>query len=140
MMSEQIPPSNTIIVVMVGAFATSVCVAIIFGLGAVYVWNRISTKLKSMYVDMYSNNSSNLIMPLNYRKLSNISAQRPLPKTPSPPPPVDLVQQLQEQLGRRNMLYLKHHIHVTTVIGEGNVTLKLIFMDSGMCFVYHGCC
>ena len=44
---------------------------------------------------------------------------RPLPEAPSPPPPVDLVQQLQEELGRKNMLYLKHHLQLNKVIGEG---------------------
>ena len=52
---------------------------------------------------------------------------RPLPERPVPPPPVDLVQQLQEELGRKNMLYLKHHLQLTRVVGEGNLSTPFAF-------------
>ena len=49
-----------------------------------------------------------------------------LPPTPPPLPPLDLVQQLTEELRIKNMLYSKHHLQLTKVIGEG--ILKVLFL------------
>ena len=60
--------------------------------------------------------------PLKSRELTDVAATQPLPEippSPSPRPPVDLVQQLQEELGQKNMLYLKHQLQLSKVIGEG---------------------
>ncbi|CAI8003978.1 hypothetical protein GBAR_LOCUS3809, partial [Geodia barretti] len=43
-----------------------------------------------------------------------LATTRPLPElppSPSPPPPVNLVHQLQKELVLKNMLYLKHQLH-----------------------------
>ncbi|CAI8019404.1 hypothetical protein GBAR_LOCUS11663 [Geodia barretti] len=48
-----------------------------------------------------------------------LATTSPLPEVSSPPPPpVDLVHQLQEELHTKNMLYEKQHIHLSKVIGQ----------------------
>ena len=46
-------------------------------------------------------------------------------ESPSHSPPLSLLQQLQEELGRRNMLYWKQHLQLTKVIGEGEKVYAL---------------
>jgi serine/threonine protein kinase len=42
-----------------------------------------------------------------------------LPEPPPPPEPPNLIQQLREQLTQRNMLFPKHHVQLSRIIGEG---------------------
>ena len=64
-----------------------------------------------------------------------VQPEVPPPPPPSTPPPhqhVDLVHQLQEELGRKNMLYLKHHLQLSKVIGEG-VQMDSFSLLAGFC-------
>ena len=66
--------------------------------------------------------------PLIFRELATARPLPELPPSPSPPPPVDLVHQLQNELVLKNMFYLKHQLHLSKVIGEGK--------EMAMCGVY----
>ena len=56
-----------------------------------------------------------------FREKTPAVGERPLPEAPSSIslPPMDLFQQLQEQLHKKNKLYGKHDLQLNKIIGEG---------------------
>ena len=60
-----------------------------------------------------------------FREKTPAVGERPLPETPSSIslPPMDLFQQLQEQLHKKHKLYRKHDIQLSRIIGEGKLLL-----------------
>ena len=78
------------------------------------------TKDSGITVTIVQRDAFQISPPLTCRLLATSNRSVPeVASAPSSPPLVDLIQQLQEEQGKKKILYLKQHIQLSKVIGEG---------------------